>query len=119
MVQTLDIDSALTRGAQLNRDNANVTLKRVNLAWLDQLAAQRGVKRARLLDSILDELREQWQANQAGHAAQSPAPTKSDAMPAGVRKALDLAAARSGKSRDAVITDALVEFLGIDPQEVR
>ena len=65
MTQTLDL-SQIPTAADARRVNPNVTVKPVNLAWLDAVAAARGTTRSRALDAILDQLRETAVAPKGG-----------------------------------------------------
>lgn len=57
MRQAFDL-SQIPAAADTRRVNPNVTVKPVNVEWLDAIAAARGTSRSRALDAILDQLRE-------------------------------------------------------------
>lgn len=60
---------AMTDALARMRVNPNVTIKMVNIAFLDQVAAERGTIRSRILDEMLDLMRaEHAQAVQEVHA---------------------------------------------------
>lgn len=60
---------AMTDALARMRVNPNVTIKMVNIAFLDQVAAERGTIRSRILDEMLDMMRaEHAQAAQEVHA---------------------------------------------------
>lgn len=50
---------AMTDALARMRVNPNVTIKMVNIAFLDQVAAERGTIRSRVLDEMLDLMRSQ------------------------------------------------------------
>lgn len=57
MRQAFDL-SQIPAAADTRRVNPNVTVKPVNVEWLDAIAQARGTTRSRALDAILDQLRE-------------------------------------------------------------
>jgi hypothetical protein len=65
MTQTLDL-SQIPTAADTRRVNPNVTVKSVNVEWLDAIAQSRGTTRSRALDAILDQLRETAVAPKGG-----------------------------------------------------
>lgn len=63
MIQATDFLSRVTPASRARRLNPNVTLKAINISFMDEFAGAKGFDtRSAALDAILDELREQWEA---------------------------------------------------------
>lgn len=60
MIQATDFISRVQPKSR--KINPNVTIKELNIQFLDQLAEERGTTRSSALDQLLDALREQFEA---------------------------------------------------------